>query len=139
MPIRTVGIGIASIAFLLSLVNDTAIMALHGAHALSIFPMISTPVHVGATLPSLVCILVGAISCYDRSRLSRIFFAGSAGSALLIVALNMFCQKGGNFISPQVGIASLMLMSMMLYYGIETGGDGARANEPVQMNPIFTP
>jgi hypothetical protein len=32
-----------------------------------------------------------------------------------------------------------MLMSMMLYYGIETGGDGARANESVQMNPIFTP
>lgn len=139
MPIRNVGIGIAATAFLLSLVNDTAILALHSAHFLTGSLASPSTIHVGATLPTLVCILAGAVSYFDRSRLSRIFFVGSAGSALLIVAVNLFCQHSANFISTQVGIASLILISMMLYYGIETEGEGARANEPVQMNPIYTP
>lgn len=139
MAIRNAGIGIAATAFLLSLVNDTAILTLHSAQFLANGQPAPNPLHVGATLPTLVCILAGAISAYDRSRLSRIFFVGSAGSALLIVALNLFCEKGANFISPQVGIASIILASMMIYYGVETEGEGARANEPVQMNPIFTP
>lgn len=139
MPIRSAGIGISATAFLLSLVNDTAILTLHSAPLMASGLPAPNPLHVGATLPTLVCILAAAISWYDRSRLSRIFFVGSASSALLIVALNLFCEKGANFISPQVGIASLMLVSMMVYYGVETEGEGARANEPVEMNPIFTP
>lgn len=139
MPIRNSGVGLAGATFLLSLVNDTAITALQRVHISAIGQAAPTAVHVGATLPTLVCVLLGAISYYDRSRLSRIFFVGSAGSALLIVALNLFCVQRDSFISQQVGIASLMLISMMLYFGVETGGADARENEPVQMNPIFTP
>jgi hypothetical protein len=132
-PIPFAGPAVAAAAFILSAVNDLAMLAV------SVVEERHSP-QLGLSLPALLCVIFGAATYYDPSRLSRALYLLSAAAGLLIVIVNTLRHGQVSFLSEQVAIASMLLVGIIAHYGISPGDTKADADGgPAKLNRAATP
>jgi ABC-type multidrug transport system permease subunit len=103
-----------------------------------------TSPQLGLSLPALLCVICGAATHYDPSRLSRLMYLLSAAAGLLIVIMNSLRHGQVSFLSEQVAIASMLLVGIIAHYGISPSympGDtkADAGGGPVKLNGAATP